>query len=145
MTNISLAIQKAVEGGWDSEECQVPIGARGRFNYDRAWLDPTFWQALGKTEGWAETMFPLTFSHREDGLNEETLYWKGENGHQYVPHLAGKKYYQHRLIDAIQQGRSIDEFFGEILKLKSFSSPQTNRPEKRKVKNNTITKRWKRT
>jgi len=98
--NTELAIQKAVEGGWDSEECQVPIGARGRFNYDRAWLDPLFFKALGKNLGWGATK---NFSGRKkDSLLD---LWPEE-----------WQVYQHLLIDAIQQGRSIDEFFGEILK-----------------------------
>ena len=100
MTNTSLAIQKAVEGGWGiyddvhvhpDGEIYLSIKGTNQFEYvgDVIFLDPSFWQALAETEGWVL------------------------EGH------AGRKQWreqQHRLIDAIQQGRSINEFFGEILK-----------------------------
>jgi hypothetical protein len=111
MTNTELAIQKAVEGGWDSEECQVPIGARGRFNYDRAWLDPLFFKALGKTEGWYGRDIQVQNIH-DNGEGSRVRY-------SVVTHTERRpspEEMQHRLLDAIQQGQSINEFFGEILK-----------------------------
>ena len=97
MTNTELAIQKAVEGGYvpkdmgmgTDEDKQRYLLVHGLRAEDL--LDPLFWQALGKNLGWADA----------------------EKYDEYQKHWA---YYQHRLIDAIQQGRSIDEFFGEILK-----------------------------
>jgi hypothetical protein len=113
MTNTELAIQKAVEGGWGiyddvhvhpDGDIYLSIKGTNQFEYvgDVIFLDPLFWQALGKTEGWKDREYRMTTVGRGEKHVEQSR-WKKE---------------QHRLIDAIQQGRSIDEFFGEILKSK---------------------------
>ena len=115
MTNTELAIQKAVEGGWGLEQGNaskfISAGERNAYfeinsvgktfcNLERIWLDPEFFKALGKNLGWGATK---NFSGRKkDSLLD---LWPEE-----------WQVYQHLLIDAIQQGRSINEFFGEILK-----------------------------
>jgi len=43
---IEQTIKKAIEGGWNSEECWV-VGKIG-FNEERMFLDPSFWRCLGK-------------------------------------------------------------------------------------------------
>ena len=102
MTNIELAIQKAVEGGYDNAVAREHLEAWKQHEtltiHDYGWifLSPDFWVALGKTEGWGYETIDDYDSGRVRGRD-----WK---------------IHQHRLIDAIQQGRSIDEFFGEILK-----------------------------
>lgn len=68
---IEQAIENAVEGGWGASECMV-VGKFG-FNYDRAFLDPSFWQSLGKALGWDD----------ESGLRR----WKYE-WHDFISHLA---------------------------------------------------------
>jgi hypothetical protein len=78
-----------VERGWKNKEVYLCNHEGIKMMNKGFLLDPLFWIALGKTEGWIL------------------------EGH------AGRKQWreqQHRFIDAIQQGRSIDEFFGEILK-----------------------------
>ena len=99
--NTELAIQKAVEGGY------VPnLMTHGLQPEDL--LDPDFWQALGKTEGWWEKA--CKFCGEPNQVN-------GYCRNQHVSEdYSNARFYQHRLIDAIQQGRSINEFFGEILK-----------------------------
>ncbi len=50
------AIKLAVEGGWDYKD--MPVHLSQRFMGDLncvIWCDPTFWQALGKAEGWGKT------------------------------------------------------------------------------------------
>jgi hypothetical protein len=105
MTNTSLAIRKAVEGGYAPN-----LMTHGLQPEDL--LDPDFWQALGKTEGWGsfydDEGMPRIYSTQ--GWYPDTKdFSSGQDGMMWQA-------YQHRLIDAIQQGRSIDEFFGEILK-----------------------------
>ena len=104
MNNTKLAIQKAVEGGWNY--WSMGGGAENSPIWEKAFLDPLFWVALGKTEGWNE-YDPEDENHDCDRL-----------GCSSVEHTVEDRYKleQHRLIDAIKQGRSIDEFFGEILK-----------------------------
>jgi hypothetical protein len=111
--NTSLAIQKAVEGGYAPN-----LMTHGLQPEDL--LDPDFWQALGKTEGWEETKV----SFRTKALDTSRVSKKGVVQVHIPAHNVNRikktpnkwKKVQHRLIDAIQQGRSIDEFFGEILK-----------------------------
>ena len=66
---IKEAIQKAIEGGWKKEFFQVLVPCVPKFDGNYLWidtgtsfidkipfeailLDPTFWQAIGKVEGW---------------------------------------------------------------------------------------------
>lgn len=94
------AISIAIENGYLTPPVLV--------NTDMVLLDPLFWQALGKGLGWGETMHRLEYF--VDG-EEKYLYWKGENGHQYTPHIIGWKYYMHRFIDHLAEGKDIDSFF----------------------------------
>jgi hypothetical protein len=129
MTNISLAIQKAVEGGWHDEwqfngydpEYREKVYFQyfsGGELYDHdvlvseAVLDPEFFKALGKSLG--DKQPP---PHPQEPIKcKDKNCWCGGKG-MITPKKYNKwKERQHRLIDAIQQGRSIDEFFGEILK-----------------------------
>ena len=111
-TNTSLAIQKAVEGGWKNKEVYLCNHEGIKMINKGFLLDPLFWMALGKTEGWGsfydDEGMPRIYSTqgwypdtKDFSSGQDEMMWQA---------------YQHRLIDAIQQGRSIDEFFGEILK-----------------------------
>lgn len=77
------AIQKAIEGGW-------------KYNYSKdiycLWLDPLFWQALGKQQGWSEE---TDFS---DIYDKEWTY----NLHQFIDHTI--------------EGGEIEDFFKELIK-----------------------------
>jgi hypothetical protein len=127
MNNTSLAIQKAVERGYRfgdfSEMIKIEVaeqqvwwtngeGGVRIVSFSDLYLDPLFWMALGKTEGWGsfydDEGMPRVYSTqgwypdtKDFSSGQDEMMWQA---------------YQHRLIDAIQQGRSIDEFFGEILK-----------------------------
>ena len=46
---IKTAIQKAIEGGWEPKE-------KGLIKHEQILLDPKFWQALGKSEGWKKVV-----------------------------------------------------------------------------------------
>ena len=116
MNNTSLAIQKAVEGGWGGDDIAFGVDktaepvkdcwkVNGWWYTKEIFLDPLFFQALGKTQGFNP-------KSRQKG---HIMLWS-PTGYALDKKITWGEYTQHRLIDAIQQGRSIDEFFGEILK-----------------------------
>ncbi len=92
------AIKKAIqEGGygkrnyrWNDdtiEERNLPF-----LEKEEILLDPLFWQALGKAEGW-----------EKDGSDT------------YFSNWTSWQYYWHRFIDHLAEGKSADSFFEELL------------------------------
>lgn len=50
---IPHAIEKAIAGGWKDRLYRVDTGNTEVWTHDESmFLDPAFWRALGKTEGW---------------------------------------------------------------------------------------------
>lgn len=109
---IQQAIEKAIEGGWrpikyvDYQNKQQVSGLA--FIHDiyirqAAFLDPIFWQSLGKAMGWDET------SHLESPY---CWYYKGI----YRRNLWGAEweYNQHRFIDHLAEGKDAESFFEPI-------------------------------
>ena len=97
------AIKKAIEGGYERKNgsFSLPMKLNDEFDiweYDNntILLDPLFWQALGKTEGW----------------DENETHWQGGD-------FVGKQsiFEWHNFIDHIAQGKEIDEFFNKLLKV----------------------------
>lgn len=98
---IHSAIEKAIQGGWDFTE-NVNFSDEDRSRFKRSphlkeaktimgfWgtvlLDPLFWQALGKVEGWHKGIAP----------EHEHLYWKA---------------HWHAMVDALAEGKTIEQFF----------------------------------
>lgn len=81
------AIQLAIEGGWNDEECQAPLGTHNRaskFNYDKAFLDPLFWQSLGKSLGWE------VYCQECHKKHEDKYEWK-KQWHSFIDNLADNK------------------------------------------------------
>lgn len=89
------AIKRAVMVGYDYVEIKenefAPLLRMSANNI--ALLDPLFWQALGRHEGWGKE------SYFEDQWDEES--WKKQ---------------MHSFIDHIAEGKSVDSFFDGILK-----------------------------
>ena len=69
---IQEATKKSVEGGWN------PLNSP---QWQHGFLDPLYWQCLGKTLGWG---------------NDGNSVWL---------------YYQHRFIDHLAEGKSIESYF----------------------------------
>ncbi len=95
---METAIKKAIEGGW--EEWGF---------YQDALLDPLFWQALGKVEGWDEKYCTSGCGceyPNGDGSHEKECVWSGKN--EWIDQM-------HNFIDHIIEGKSIDEFFTNLL------------------------------
>lgn len=84
------AIEKAIEGGWNpSGSATISMQeAIERLRYEEIALDPTFWQALGKSLGWA-------------GGNETAEMFAATQLHKFV--------------DLILQGKSTEAFWQELL------------------------------
>jgi len=85
---IQDALHAAIAGGWDFKKGLIG----GLLVAQVAFVDPFFWQSLGKTLGW-------------DSLNSVTLNEDGRPAwHQMWI----------TFIDYLAQGKTVDEFFGKI-------------------------------
>lgn len=102
MTGIELSIKKAIEGGWkptmhvNYEDEQMVGGLSAfisRYYSERAFLDPLFWQALAKSEGWG---------HNKE-CNKCGVPFNGWKGHW------------HRFIDHLAEGKDPNDFFNSLL------------------------------
>lgn len=83
------AIKRAIEGGY-KEGCATMC------NSDYL-LDPLFWQALGKAEGW------------DNGVDEKSV-----GAITYVPPAWRREWYH--FIDHLADGGTLDDFFNSLLK-----------------------------
>lgn len=120
------AIESAIKGGWNKERARVvEIDTRDRhegmatsmLSTDRALLDPSFWRALGKSEGWADDMFP----RRDCGrvfrgkpcslLNKCSGCGKGYGNYKRKENWI---YHMHSLIDCIAEGGTLESFFEKL-------------------------------
>jgi hypothetical protein len=81
----------------DKEECEV----NGHFL-----LDPLFWQALGKAEGWINTPCNTAFL---EGMSHRPKICKDCNRTAAMSHW-------HRFIDHLAEGKDADSFFNELFK-----------------------------
>ncbi|HVB33734.1 MAG TPA: hypothetical protein VNJ52_05090 [Patescibacteria group bacterium] len=77
---IEQAIKKAIEGGWKDKWDLDPENRHG----SDVFLDPSFWQSLGKALGWGEN----DTAHRNEWISR----W-----HDFIDHLA--------------EGKSAESFF----------------------------------
>lgn len=82
---MNKAIKRAIEGGY-RDYTETSSSSTQKYHSDIL-LDPFFWQALAKSEGW------------EDGNG--STWWQ---------------YQMHRFIDHIIEGKEINSFFDNLLK-----------------------------
>lgn len=109
------AIQKAIEGGWGKEQfsashlnLRVVNTEEGSIDMplDCVFLDPLFWQALGKAMGW-------------EGKVQEVIDTRTENPRFQVGGWVNKgdwKTEWHRFIDHLAEGKDAESFFNELFK-----------------------------
>ncbi len=113
------AIQKAIEGGWkhpllkNNPKADIKgLLEEGHLTADHylrdAFLDPLFWQALGKAMGWGKCKRCMGTGYldyqtpcHECGHSGFTADWK-MNWHNFIDHLA--------------EGKDAESFFNELLK-----------------------------
>jgi len=88
------AIRFAVEGGFKLREIHLEETAWGaEMAYPHILLDPLFWQALGKQQGWIEGIDKYT--------GDSVCEWRS-NVHSFIAH--------------IMDGKDVDSFFNNLLK-----------------------------
>jgi hypothetical protein len=116
---LKKAITKAIESGWNPFVPQRPFELREITDKGRAvfwndgffqeswdlgmiWIDPLFWQSLGKAMGWKRHPIVQKFSKpvapdrpNFDSAEEWLYHW-------------------HRFIDHLAEGKTIEEFFGTL-------------------------------
>lgn len=119
MTYLEKAIQKAIGGGYKSicSNCQESFGGEhkqtrigNRYctllpDLNKVFLDPLFWQSLGKALGWRNirhtNIVPHPVAPKEYSIErDEEPRWSHE---------------WHRLIDHIAAGDHIESFFKQLL------------------------------
>lgn len=103
------ALKKAIEGGYTPcQNAQFKLWSNnGQESYraqigDSVFLDPLFWQCLGKAEEW----------FYEDGRSVAKYINNDPKHTQYDMYL----WHWHRFIDHLDQGGNVDEFFEKLLK-----------------------------
>jgi len=96
------AIEKAIEGGWDRSKTPGLIIhiEGGRYAAMGFFLDPTFWQALGKSMGW-----------KYEVVRHGKCNMPGCDGTHVKPGTGDWLYHWHRLIDHLAEGNDINLFF----------------------------------
>jgi hypothetical protein len=111
MTYTEQAIKKAIEGGFDVR-WNPAFGAAEEVSKDgngtilhnqQVFLDPSFWQSLGKTLGWNGRWMVQIFTDHDD----QSATVEG----------AGRwKYEWHRFIDHLAEGKDVENYFESLLK-----------------------------
>ena len=119
---LEQAIEKAIDGGYqpimyessDSHYSDIWIFIGG-FDYciPEIVLDPLFWQALGKSEGWEKSTTTFTVKKQEISdcsgrsyvREKHTVTRPVRNAHN----IWLKKW--HRFIDHLAEGKTIDSYF----------------------------------
>ncbi len=98
------AIKKAIEGGYIRKDkatrrLMTEVTMRQKWHY--IVLDPLFWKALGKAEGWGDKCDMC--NSKANGLCSAHRYtsWHRE---------------WHRFIDHLAEGKDVDSFFNNLLK-----------------------------
>lgn len=120
------AIKRAIEGGYKSnidwDFLAKPEIEWSMLQYDMVYgrdcrnimlLDPLFWQALGKAEGWDEWVCEhcgTGFNGVRDICTQVTCPM-----HFWSVCVEGYKYHWHRFIDHLAEGNPIDSFFDSLL------------------------------
>lgn len=98
------AIQKAIEGGWRPKNWDKTdiddfgFSQETILSHEVILLDPLFWQALAKVEGWQEKTDRILGT--EIGFSPAELTWK---------------YHWHRFIDHLAEGEDAESFFTDLL------------------------------
>lgn len=109
------AIKLAIESGWKDDDIAYGMkeGERpsngdpkvnGWYYSKETFLDPLFWQALGKSLGWAN-----------GGLERKWFHQSGEVL-SYQDKLPKWRWIWSRFIDHLAEGKDADDYFKELLK-----------------------------
>lgn len=86
------AIKRAIEGGWKPKRVVLD---QITMRHEEILLDPLFWQALGKAEGWKQ----------EGVISSAKMAKKPDWVYQWI-----------KFIEHLAEGKDADSFFKELLK-----------------------------
>lgn len=103
------AIEKAIEGGYEGLT-QKDLDTKN-YQWDfpaNVFLDPLFWQALGKALGWEEDYEYTSYGYSIKPGDSATLEIRGP----------GWIHNMHRFLDALIAGQTPDSFFDALLNTK---------------------------
>ena len=137
MTNyVQKAIEKSIEGGWRPKgEMTKAVNEKGEWigmqstltiGYAQMFIDPEFWQGLGKALGWnmTDSFEPTAYSERAGSVGEVNIFkLKQTSWATYSDRLVKKMdvfenspaYYGHRFWDWIMEGKPTEDFFKQLL------------------------------
>ncbi len=127
------AIQKAIEGGWETKHNFNDWGGEIMSDFaNEALLDPLFWQALGKALGWGHCLNCGDSGEVPIGENRVTLDMAIDAGDRSLEgtlhsvemgqcEVCGGTqsgdylYHWHRFIDHLAEGKDAESFFSSLL------------------------------
>jgi len=130
LTAIETAIQKAISNGWRKDLVQQyedlacshtkPLERIIDVPKEKIFIDPAFWQALGKAMGWGilycERCNQKAIPVREKESDPE--YWKDCCPKKKLSYGQSSLYHQHRFIDHLAEGKDAESFFEKLISLK---------------------------
>jgi hypothetical protein len=138
MTHIEKTVKEAVEKGGYERTGRNYTSHLGRWHLCELWVDPLFWQSLGKARGWAEnglqrcSLIKEHYSNQNDVLGRTgtvigytadklgpRVRWDGnKSAYPYyhedirlIPKSDNWKYQWHRFIDHLTDGKDANSFF----------------------------------
>jgi len=127
------AIKKAIENGYEEQDgyksvsCKIHKDSTYTISYsdkstchccysilsnqNKMLLDPLFWQALGKQQGWdGKKKYCILSGEETDSRYCSSCYDCPAHKYNFP------EYYWHNFIDHIAVGGSIDDFFNQIIR-----------------------------
>ena len=126
---IKQFIEKAIEGGWESKISHgkdFSVGLDGEifytnlnenrvrtFGVGEILLDPKAWEAVGKVEGWGSGCNICTYPCPATGMTSPSNF--SDECKRLKEHLTKNHKYpycvkMHQMIDALVEGKTIEEF-----------------------------------
>lgn len=116
---IEIAIEKAIEIGYDPKRERldgcgcVEFTGEAPVKIHQTLLDPNFWKALGKSEGWE---FTKQFCKCGCNGNNCSLRHCDENCHLLNKPIKDWKVAMHKFIDNLAQGQDLETAFDNATK-----------------------------
>lgn len=103
---IQEAINKAVKSGWDCGKLRSFDGVEC-LDEAEVCLDPSFWQALGKSLGWVAVCNGCGVNNAKE--------CKCDDGYSKLPEIVDEwLYHWHSLIDHLAEGKSPEDYFKNL-------------------------------
>lgn len=116
--SIEIAVSKAIEGGWknskDKTNSTLTDGKGDVYFSLSPFLDPSFWQSLGKAMGWKGDDIRLCVGCGRALKHNERNCKCGDGCFYYFNGQWAVEW--HRFIDHLIEGKDANSFFANLLK-----------------------------